>query len=272
MEIFNRDMLGLHLRRAQKNWSAARGFLNGYLAAQIQDRLLDIKRDFSATVEIASVPAVLTQEFLQQKTMQPHFQVAPVQNITATPQAVIDEEFWPFARQSLDAIISVGHLHWVNDVPGALVQCRQSLQPDGLFIAAFFGGETLGELRASIAAVEMEIYGGISPRVSPFAGLQDMAALMQRAQFALPVVDSEMVTVTYANFWDLVTDLRATGQSNAVIKRDRRILKREFWPCVAAYYQEHFANNQGRLNVTVEIIHALGWAPAQSQPKPLARG
>jgi hypothetical protein len=153
-----------------------------------------------------------------------------------------------------------------------MAQWQRSLKPDGLLLGSFFGGETLSELRHCIMQTESEIYGGMSPRVSPFVSLQDMAALMQRAQFALPVVDHEMVTVTYESLEKLLNDLRGMGQGNAVFKRDKKILPKIFWPMVEKIYRENFANEQGRLKVTVEIIYFLGWAPAASQPQPLKRG
>lgn len=233
---------------------------------------MDIRRDFDVAVEISAMPSVLDEGFLKKKTIRHVLRAAPIHPVLGSVDAVADEEYWPFAPASLDALISVCHLQWVNDLPGALVQFRRSLKPDGVFIGAFFGGETLMELRASIQQAETEIYGGISPRVSPFVGLQDMAALMQRAQFALPVADHEFVTVTYEGIGALINDLRVMGQEHAVVKRDRRILARHFWPRVEEIYRQNFSTPQGKLKATVEIIHVLGWAPHASQPQPLKRG
>lgn len=262
MELFNRSVLRTHLQRAENLPPAT--FLWEHAGRALQDRLLDVRRDFGASVEVSPGAFVLTPEFLQRKKADHVVQVRPLLEV--------DEEFWPFEPHELDLIASLGHLHWVNDVPGMLLQFKNSLRPDGLFVAAFAGGETLRELRAAIAHVEMELYGGVSPRVSPFITLPDMAALMQRAQFALPVVDNEMVAVTYGSLEKMIADLRATGQTNAVLKRDRRIVRKDFWPRVEAFYRDNFADERGRLKATVEMIYALGWAPDASQPQPLKRG
>ena len=268
MEIFDRHLLRQHLAKAQ-NAFPQHDFLWQHSARQIQDRLLDIKRDFNNALEISLKPYVLTTEFLQQKRMGDVYHAAP---LTGHADLVLDEEFWPVRHHSLDALVALNQLHWVNDVPGALTQFRQSLRPDGVVLGSFFGGETGQELRQVLAMAETEIYGGISPRVSPFISLPDMAALMQRAQFALPVVDHDLVTVTYDSFFKLLGDIRGMGQNNAVLKRNTRPLTRQFWQRAAELYATHFSNKDGRLTATVELIYFLGWAPADNQPKPLARG
>lgn len=262
MQIFNHDMVRDHLQRSAK--LPQDPFLWKHCGRNLQDRLLDIRRGFDNVVEISGGEFVLTPEFLSHKNIaSPHYHFS-------LPQG--EHELWPFAPQSLDGIVSLGHLHWVNDLPGTLLQFKQALRPDGLFLAAFIGGESLRELRAAIAQVEMDIYGGVSPRVSPFVTLPDMAALMQRAQFALPVVDNEMVTITYSSLEKMIADLRSAGQTNAIAKRDRRILRKDFWPRVEEFYRAHFSDQNGKLKATMEIIYALGWSPDASQPQPLKRG
>lgn len=268
MIIFDRDIVRKNIQRAE-NTISEHDFLWQHCARQIQDRLQDIKRSFDYSAEIAAAPYVLTPEFLEQKNMGNAFHMSP---LSGTGQVIVDEEFWPLRQQSLEALISFNHLHWVNDVPGSLVQFRNSLRPDGVLIGSFFGGETLRELRQALSAAEVEIHGGISPRVSPFISLPDMAALMQRANFALPVVDHDLVTITYDSFFKLLGDVRGMGQGNAIAKRNNKILSRQFWQRAAEIYAEQFTNADGRLVATVEIIYFLGWAPAASQPKPLARG
>ena len=166
-------------------------FLEDWAYRQIQDRLEDINRHFDARIDL---------------TDQTHF----------------DEEYLPFALQSLGLLTSVLRLHALNDLPGALIQIKRALKPDGLFLAALFGGETLYELRESLSYGEIKNRGGMSPRVFPFADKQQMGALMQRAGFALPVIDSEIVTVTYDNMFKLMTDLRDIGESNVIVARDKR--------------------------------------------------
>jgi NADH dehydrogenase [ubiquinone] 1 alpha subcomplex assembly factor 5 len=268
MEIFDRSLVAQHLQKAQTGFSN-HDFLWQHAAQQIQDRLLDVKRDFTNVVEISTQPYVLTPKFLQQKKIANHFHVSP---LAGEGDAIIDEEFLPFKPSSLEAIISLNHLHWVNDVPGALAQMRHALKPDGLLQGVFFGGETLRELRHCVMQAESEISGGISPRVSPFITLQDMAALMQRANFALPVVDQELITVTYKDFAKLLADLRGMGQGNAIAKRNKKIPSKIFWPMVEKIYRDHFQSDDGKLEVTVELIYFLGWCPAASQPQPLQRG
>lgn len=265
MQIFDRQALSCHAARAMKNWKQ-HDFLWQHTASQLQDRILDIRRTFPQAAEVGMVPMVLDNTMITAEK---------VRHVTYIhPYGTHDTgmEFWPLEKNSCDMIVSHNQMHWINDVPGVLLQMRQSLKPDGVFLASFFGGDTLQELRQSIAAVELEIYGGMSPRVSPFATLQDAAALIQRAGFSLPVVDHDYTTVTYADVTALIRDLRGMGQTHAVMKRDKRILRRDFWPRVDAYYRTHFANEKGRLNATVETFYLLGWAPAASQPVALARG
>src|SRR5262249_5614891 len=161
---------------------------------------------------------------------------------------------------------------FVNDLPGAFVQIRRVLKPDGLFVAALAGGDTLAELRQSFAAAEAEIEGGISPRVAPFADLRDMGALLQRAGFALPVTDVERITVRYASAFALMHDLRRMGATNALIERRRRVLRRATLMRMAEIYATRFADADGRIRATFEIVWLSGWAPHESQQKPLAPG
>ena len=160
----------------------------------------------------------------------------------------------------------------MNDLPGALIQIKNALKPDGLFIGAMFGGETLKELRESLIQTELNMKGGVSPRIAPFADKQDMGALMQRAAFALPVIDSETVTVTYDNLFKLMHDLRGMGESNILAARNKTYPSRDFFTKTAEYYQTHFSEPDGRLIATFEIIFLLGWAPHASQQKPLKPG
>lgn len=176
------------------------------------------------------------------------------------------------ATEPLDLLTSVLRLHTVNDLPGVLVQARQALKPDGLFLAALFGGDTLTELRQSLAAGESEILGGISPRVAPFADVRDLGALLQRAGFALPVADVERTVVRYSDFFSLVRDLRAMGETNALAERSRKPMRRDMLAAAMAHYATHFADRDGKLRATFEIIYLTGWAPHESQQQPLQPG
>jgi NADH dehydrogenase [ubiquinone] 1 alpha subcomplex assembly factor 5 len=183
-----------------------------------------------------------------------------------------DEEALPFKEQCFDAVLSSLALHWVNDLPGALAQIRSSLKPDGLFLASLFGTGTLAELRTALMEAELAETGGASPRVSPFADLRDAAGLLQRAGFALPVADLDTVTVTYGDFFALLRDLRGMGEANALIDRLKLPTRRTVFARAAAIYQERFANAEGRLPATFQVLFLTGWAPHESQQQPARRG
>lgn len=190
----------------------------------------------------------------------------------ANGDVVLDPEHLPFADETFDLIVSTLALHWVNDLPGALIQMRRALKPDGLMLATFFGGDTLSELRFALLEAEAEVSGGAALRVAPFATLQDVAGLLQRARFALPAADRDVVTVRYAEPMRLLADLRAMGETAALSERSphglsRRILARAF-----EIYRERHSDEDGRVRATFEIFTATGWAPHESQQKPLAPG
>jgi SAM-dependent methyltransferase len=179
-----------------------------------------------------------------------------------------DEEFLPFAAQSFDLVVASVALQWVNDLPGALIQLRRALRPDGLFLASVPVLGTLGDLRRALTEAEAALCGGASPRVSPFPDLRDCAALLQRAGFALPVADAEEIALAYADPLALLRDLRAAGESNAVALRDRRVPPRTLFPAALSA----LTARNGRIPVRLRLAVLTGWAPAGSQPKPLAPG
>jgi SAM-dependent methyltransferase len=183
-----------------------------------------------------------------------------------------DEEALPFRDASLDLVVSALTLQFVNDLPGTLIQIRRALKPDGLLLAALAGGDTLTELRQAFAAAEAEIEDGISPRVVPFSDVRDMGALLQRAGFALPVTDIDRVTARYASPISLMHDLRRMGATNPLLERSRRPLKRATLRRMTEIYAERFADRDGRIRATFEIVWLSGWAPHESQQKPLAPG
>lgn len=185
---------------------------------------------------------------------------------------VADEEFLPFRDNSLDAVVSNLALQWVNDLPGALLQIRNALKADGLFLAAVMGGETLKELRECLMQAELSVTGGASPRVSPFIDLRDMGVLMQRAGFALPVVDSDIITVRYSSPLKLMQDLRGMGAANATHNRLMMPTRRSVIFEAARLYQEKYGDAKGLVPATFQIIYAIGWSPHDSQQKPLKPG
>ena len=188
------------------------------------------------------------------------------------PALAADEEFLPFAPASFDLVISAVSLHWVNDLPGALLQIRQALKPDGLFLGAMLGGETLVELRGALLEAESEVEGGAGPRVSPFADVADAGGLLQRAGFALPVADRDRITVTYPNALALMKELGEMGESNAVAERRKAMSRRLTLFRAAEIYHERYADPEGRLPATFDVVYLTGWSPHPSQQQPMAPG
>lgn len=189
----------------------------------------------------------------------------------AGPGLVVNPEWLPFGDASFDLIVSPLLLHSVNDVPGVLIQLRRALKPDGLLLASLFGGDTLNELRVSLLQAEEEVLGGAGARVSPFANLQDLAHLLQRAGFALPAADRDVVTVQYEEPMRLFSDLRAMGETAALATRHPRALRRRVLARAFEIYRERFSDGD-RIRATFEILTATGWAPHESQQKPLKPG
>ena len=184
----------------------------------------------------------------------------------------VESEPLPLAPQSLDLAVSALAFQFVNDLPGLLTQIRRALKPDGLLLAAMTGGDTLTELRQSFAAAEAELEGGVSPRVAPFADLRDVGALLQRAGFALPVTDVDRIVVRYDSAFALMADLRRMGATNVLIERRRTPTRRATMLRMAQLYGERFADPDGRIRATFDVIWLSGWAPHESQPKPLQPG
>lgn len=181
--------------------------------------------------------------------------------VFAAGHVVADEEMLPFQPAAFDLIVNVLSLHAVNDLPGALLQIRRNLKPDGLFVAAMFGGETLRELREAFASAENEVGGGVSPRIAPFADVRELGALMQRAGFANPVADNERLVVRYRDFQTLVGDLRDLGETNVLQQRSRKFLRRDVLAATVARCLENRAEEDGRLAATFDIVYLTGRAP-----------
>jgi len=243
-------------------------FLLARCVADLDERLSAVLRRFERGADLGT-PLPLAGPALRARAGD-LLRTAEVADASAA--LVGDLETLPFAVESLDLIASLLALHVVNDLPGTLVQIRRSLRPDGLFIACLLAGQSLTELRQSLLAAEVELTGGASPRVAPFADLRDLGALLQRAGFALPVIDSESVTVRYGDMFGLLRDLRAMGWANALTERSRKPLRRGVLLRAAELYAERFADPDGRLRATFEVVWLSGWAPHESQQKPLRPG
>ena len=274
--IFDRQLL-----RQRRDRAAARfqdfDFLMIEAADRLADRLLDLRRSFAKVLDLGAHTGGMATVWPRglEDTWLLHADLSPAMAARAADHGsaiACDEEALPFAEASLDAVLSCLSLHWVNDLPGALVQIRRALAPDGLFLASMLGGDTLVELREVLGAAEMEIAGGLSPRVSPFADIPDLGGLLQRAGFALPVVDSDVLTVTYDNLFALMADLRGMGESNAVLERHKAPTRRAVLSRAAEIYHARFADDDGRIPATFRILTMTGWAPDSSQQQPLRPG
>lgn len=281
MLVFDRDVVRRRRERAAPTWDTA-SFLKREVAQRLVERLDDVRRTFPLAIDLGChggevgmalrAPAGVARggvEILVSIDLAWGFaRRAAVQG----PALVADEEALPIAPAKVDLVLSALALHWVNDLPGTLAQIRQALRPDGLFLAAMLGGETLWQLRRALAQAESDVEGGLSPRVSPFADLRDAAGLLQRAGFAMPVADSETIDVSYPDPLALMRDLRAMAESNAVRDRRRGLARRETLTRAAAIYADRHRGVDGRIAASFEVLYLHGWAPHAEQPRPLRPG
>ena len=250
--LFDRAALARNRARAARTGAPAM-FLHERVALGVEERLQEVNRRFTA-------PALVTPF------------AAPWRDAVPGAVEVADDEVLALSAGAHDLVVHGLCLHWANDPVGQLVQCRRALRPDGLLIATLFGGQTLQELRRCLAQAETEVTGGLSPRVAPMGEIRDLGALLQRAGLALPVADSEAIRVSYASALDLMRDLRAMGEGNALAGRLRRPTARAVILRAAALYAEEFGGPDGRIGATFEVVTLTGWAPAESQPRALRPG
>jgi SAM-dependent methyltransferase len=271
--IFDRRLLRVRYRRAVA--AGPETFLLDRVADDLSERLGAVLRRFDLVLDLGTPGDALRTALAGVPSVGSIIAARatpPESNARATMFVVADEEALPFGSTVFDLVVSALSLQFVNDLPGTLVQIRRVLKPDGLFVAALAGGDTLTELRQSFAAAESEIEGGISPRVAPFADVRDLGALLQRAGFALPVTDVDRITVRYGSVFALMQELRRMGATNALIDRRRVPLRRATLFRMAEIYAERFADPDGRLRATFEIVWLAGWAPHPSQQQPLKPG
>jgi SAM-dependent methyltransferase len=257
--LFDRALLRARQQRAEKLGPAT--FLLDRIAEDMAERLHAVLREFSSAADIGT----------------PGDQVHSASTVRVGRLAHIDlpdreSEPLPLAPQSIDLAVSALALQFVNDLPGVLAQIRRALKPDGLLLAAMTGGDTLTELRQSFAAAEAELESGVSPRVAPFADLRDVGALLQRVGFALPVTDVDRVVVRYDSALALMQDLRRMGATNVLVERRRVPTRRATLLRMAQIYAERFADPDGRIRATFDVIWLSGWAPHESQQQPLQPG
>lgn len=266
--LFDRRLLKQRRVRAARE-GMPDDVLMSRLAEDMADRLGVVLRDFRIAADIASPGRELAARLSAVPNIERIVRLAPAGTLG---NVIIDEEYLPLRNSSIDLAVSANALHLVNDLPGTLLQIRHALRPDGLFLAAFPGGETLIELRQAFAEAEIEVRGGISPRVSPFIDVRDAGALLQRAGFALPVTDNDRITIRYDSVFDLFRDLRALGATSILTQRSSRPLTRHLLAHIADIYAAKFADADGRIRATVDIVWMSGWVPHDSQQKPLKPG
>ena len=255
--LFDRTLLQVRQSRARK--LGPETFLLDRVADDVDERLRAVLRNFTDVADVGTPGELLRGPSRERFNRLSH----------VDPDA---QEMLPLEPQSLDLVVSGLAFQLVNDLPGVLAQIRRALQPDGLLLAAMIGGDTLTELRQSFAAAEAECEGGVSPRVAPFADLRDAGGLLQRAGFALPVTDLDHIIVRYDHAFALMHDLRRMGATNILFERRRKPTRRATMLRMAQIYAERFADPDGRIRATFDVIWLSGWAPHESQPKPLKPG
>jgi SAM-dependent methyltransferase len=254
--LFDPDLLAVRRARAARIGGA--DFLHAAVAAEIAERLKEVKRSFRAPAVIGP-RADLWADTLEADGLPP-------------ARRIPDTEVLDLAPEAHDLVVHGLALHWSNDPVGQLVQMRRALRPDGLMLAALFGGETLHELRAALAEAEIACFGGLSPRVAPMGEIRDLGGLLQRAGLALPVADSQRFYVRYASPLALMRDLRAMGETNVLRDRMRRPMPRAMLAHACALYAAHFGGEDGRIAASFDVIFLTGWAPAPNQQQPLRPG
>lgn len=275
MIVFDRSLV--RKRRAQSLAAMRAGpgdgmFLFREVADRLVDRLKDVSRSFDIALDLSCRDGSLSRQLAAWSRVNQLVTAESASGSDFRPSLIVDEERLPFREGIADLIVSCLSLHWVNDLPGALVQINRTLKSDGLFQGAVLGGDTLHELRSCLMDAELEVTGGASPRVSPMVDLRDMAGLMQRAGFALPVADLDRLTVRYADPFRLMADLRAMGETNATLERHRHPTPRAVMMRAATLYMDRFGGTDGRIPATFDILFLHGWRPSNAQPKPLRPG
>ena len=287
MQLFEREAVRKHRERAASGIHA-HDFLFAEVADRLTERLEDVTRKFPLALNLGCHGGEVARALGTRGGVETLVQCDPSPKMAAQAGSMAggiafaaDEEFLPIKSASLDLVLSNLSLHWANDLPGALVQIRKALKPDGLFLAAMFGERTLYELRESLMAAELEIEMGMSPRVSPFTTVQDAGALLQRAGFALPVVDTDTIQVSYPDMFKLMADLRGMGETGAISGRRKAFTRKATMLRAAEYYLEKFAGKgdkglgeigADRIPATFDIIFLTAWAPHPDQQKPLKPG
>lgn len=273
-QIFDHALLTARRVKALKQAELGVDFLLREVVDDMEARLAMVLRDFPIAVELGGHTGLLAARLKARKGSE---QVYRLEQHEAFFQKgdqgiVADAEMLPLAAESCHLIASPLFLHWVNDLPGCLIQIRHSLKPDGLFLATLLGRDSLQELRDVFLIADSELSGGAAPRVAPLPDLKDMGSLLQRAGFTLPVADQDSLTVRYDTMFDLIRDLRQMGAANMLVDRSRRFLRRATLMRAADLYQQKYADPDGRIRATFQILSLSGWSPHDSQQQPLKPG
>ncbi|XP_046794603.1 arginine-hydroxylase NDUFAF5, mitochondrial isoform X1 [Gallus gallus] len=264
------------LKRKQKNWAALRPrpaeceYLRDEVGSGVADRVLDIPRTFPLALDLGSGRGYIARH-LNQEVIEKLVQKSTSESEIPTVSVVADEECLPFKENTFDLVVSSLSLHWVNDLPKAFREIHQVLKPDGVFIGAMFGGDTLYELRCSLQLAELEREGGFSPHVSPFVAVSDLGHLLSRAGFNTLTVDTDEIQVNYPGLFEVMEDLQGMGESNCSWNR-KPLLHRDTMLAAAAIYQEMYGNSDGSVPATFQIFYMIGWKFHESQAKPAQRG
>lgn len=273
-EIFDRQLIKRRRERAAASGNPA-DFLLAHVAEDFTSRISMIRRTFAQVLELGAHTGILGRRLAGIPGIERIIQLDDSEamlRLCNQTRVLAHEEALPFAPGAFDLIVSALKLQFLNDLPGVLIQARQCLKPDGLFLAAILGPATLGELREALLEAEEELSGGISLRVAPFVDIRQAGSLLQRAGFALPVTDAEILQVTYETPLHLMRDLRAMGATNPLTRRFKKQLGRATLMRAAEIYCERASTPEGRVSATFEIITLTGWAPHENQQKPLPRG
>ena len=268
--VFDAALIEKNRKRAWRFKDDKALFLLNIAAEELADRIAIVERHFDTAIELHGATGITTKRMLQTGKVNTVTRVDTDAVFGADQIAPIEE--LPLEPASANLIVSPLTLHLTNDTPGTLIQIRRALKPDGLFMAAIPGSSTLQELRDVLLTAEVELTGGANARVIPFADVRDVGALLQRAGFALPVTDVETYTVRYDSIFPLMRDLRAMGMANPLMDRSRKPLTRGFFLRAAELYAEKYSDPDGRIRATFSIIYVSGWAPHESQQKPLKPG
>ncbi|MCB1454077.1 MAG: methyltransferase domain-containing protein [Rhizobiaceae bacterium] len=272
-QIFDTELIARRKLRALRAAVPGADFLLAHAIDDLSIRLAAVERRFRRAVTLHALSPAPAAALAASGKVESVFRVEPDASfLNGTPGLVSPVEALPLAPESVDLVVSLHVLHETNDTPGLLAQIRRALRPDGLFLAALPGQDTLTELRASLLAAETELTGGASPRVAPFMDVRDAGGLLQRAGFALPVTDTETLTVRYNTLFDLMRDLRAMGATNALTDRSHIPARRQLFLHAAQIYAERYSDPDGRIRATFSTVWMSGWAPHQSQQKPLKPG